>query len=232
MAGSALLKDEALVGRILEAVVQAVPTTPVTLKIRTGWDTANRNALNILRIAEQSGIRALALHGRTRACGYSGQAEYETIRTVKAAARIPIVANGDIDSPEKARFVLAKTGADALMIGRAAQGRPWLFREIEHFLATGLHLPPPPVGEIHGVLLEHLEDLYQFYGSETGLRVARKHISWYTRGLTGSAAFRHAMNQLLTVDRQRQAVNDFFFSLAAQNERLSYVSAIGQELAA
>jgi tRNA-dihydrouridine synthase B len=232
MAGSALLKDEALVERILEAVVQAVPTTPVTLKIRTGWDTANRNALNILRIAEQSGIRALALHGRTRACGYSGQAEYETIRTVKAAARIPIVANGDIDSPEKARFVLAKTGADALMIGRAAQGRPWLFREIEHFLATGLHLPPPPVGEIHGVLLEHLEDLYQFYGSETGLRVARKHISWYTRGLTGSAAFRHAMNQLLTVDRQRQAVNDFFFSLAAQNERLSYVSAIGQELAA
>ena len=232
MAGSALLKDETLVGRILEAVVQAVPTTPVTLKIRTGWDTVNRNALNILRIAEQSGIRALALHGRTRACGYSGQAEYETIRAVKAAAKIPIIANGDIDSPEKARFVLDTTGADALMIGRAAQGRPWLFREIEHFLATGQHLPPPPVDEIHGVLLEHLEDLYQFYGSEAGLRVARKHISWYTRGLAGSAAFRHAMNQLLTVDRQKQAVNDFFFSLAAHNERLPYVSAIGQEIAA
>lgn len=232
MAGSALLKDETLVGRILTAVVDAVPTTPVTLKIRTGWDTANRNALNILHIAEQSGVRALALHGRTRACGYSGQAEYETIRAVKAAAKIPIVANGDIDSPEKARYVLAATAADALMIGRAAQGRPWLFREIEYFLATGRHLPPPPVSEIHAVLLEHLEDLYQFYGTETGLRIARKHISWYTRGLVGSAAFRHAMNQLPTVDRQKQAVNDFFFSLAAHDERLPYVSDIGQELAA
>ncbi len=232
MAGSALLKDETLVGRILTAVVDAVPTTPVTLKIRTGWDTANRNAMNILHIAEQSGIRALALHGRTRACGYSGQAEYETIRAVKAAAKIPIVANGDIDSPEKARYVLAATAADALMIGRAAQGRPWLFREIEYFLSTGRHLPPPPVSEIHAVLLEHLEDLYQFYGTETGLRIARKHISWYTRGLVGSAAFRHAMNQLPTVDRQKQAVNDFFFSLAAHDERLPYVSDIGQEFAA
>ena len=224
MAGSALLKDEPLVGRILEAVVNAVPNTAVTLKIRTGWDTANRNALAILGIAEQSGIRALAMHGRTRACGYTGRAEYETIRAVKAAARMPIIANGDIDSPEKAKFVLDTTGADALMIGRAAQGRPWLFREIEHFLKTGTYLTPPLVSEIHQVLLEHLEDVYLFYGSDTGMRIARKHISWYTRGLVGSAAFRHMMNQLPTVDLQRQAVNDFFAALAAQHEHLPYAA--------
>ena len=220
MAGSALLKDEPLVARILGAVVNAVPNTAVTLKIRTGWDTASRNALAILAIAEQSGIRALAMHGRTRACGYTGRAEYETIRAVKAAARIPIIANGDIDSPEKAKFVLDTTGADALMIGRAAQGRPWLFREIEHFLKTGTYLTPPLVSEIHQVLLEHLEDVYLFYGSDTGMRIARKHISWYTRGLVGSAAFRHMMHQLPTVDLQRQAVNDFFAALAAQHEHL------------
>ena len=149
MAGSALLKDELLVGKILEAVVNAVPQTPVTLKIRTGWDQENRNALRILQIAETSGIRALALHGRTRACGYRGHAEYETIAAVKASARIPIIANGDITSPEKAHAVLEATKADALMIGRAAQGRPWLFREIEHYLQTGTHLPPPRVEEIH-----------------------------------------------------------------------------------
>ncbi|WP_291992192.1 tRNA dihydrouridine synthase DusB [Candidatus Accumulibacter sp. ACC003] len=223
MAGSALLRDEALVRQILEAVVNAVPQTPVTLKIRTGWDTANRNALNILKIAEQSGIRALAMHGRTRACGYSGHAEYDTIRAVKAVARIPLIANGDIVSPETAKFVLDTTGADAVMIGRAAQGRPWLFREIEHFLKTGTHLLPPRVGEIHEVLLGHLEDLYLFYGSETGLRIARKHISWYTRGLIGSAAFRHMMNQLQTIARQRQAVDDFFLVLAENNEHLPYV---------
>jgi tRNA-dihydrouridine synthase B len=222
MAGSALLRDEALVGRILTAVVNAVPQTPVTLKIRTGWDKTNRNALAILAIAEQSGIRALAMHGRTRACGYSGDAEYETIAAVKARATIPIIANGDITSPEKARQVLAATGADALMIGRAAQGRPWLFREIEHFLATGTHLMPPCVSEIHQVLLAHLDDLYGFYGIETGVRVARKHISWYTRGLTGSAAFRHAMNQLPDIATQQQAVNIFFATLAEQNEHLSY----------
>ncbi|WP_300454616.1 tRNA dihydrouridine synthase DusB [Accumulibacter sp.] len=224
MAGSALLRDEPLVARILEAVVSAVPNTPVTLKIRTGWDKANRNALSILRIAEQSGIRALAMHGRTRACGYTGHAEYETIRAVKAAARIPVIANGDIESPEKAKFVLETTGADAVMIGRAAQGRPWLFREIEHFLATGTYLTPPRVSEIHQVLLGHLEDLYVFYGSETGVRVARKHISWYTRGLVGSAAFRHAMNQLPTVGEQRQAVDDFFRLLAEHHEHLPYVA--------
>ena len=223
MAGSALLKDEPLVGRILEAVVNAVPGTPVTLKIRTGWDKENRNALTILRIAEQSGIRALAMHGRTRACGYTGHAEYETIAAVKAQASIPIIANGDITSPEKAQHVLNATGADALMTGRAAQGRPWLFREIEHYLNTGTHLMPPRVSEIHEILLTHLEDLYAFYGIETGVRVARKHISWYTRGLVGSAAFRHMMNQLPDIIQQRQAVNDFFYSLAQHTEHLNYI---------
>ena len=222
MAGSALLRDEVLVGQILEAVVQAVPGTPVTLKTRTGWDKTSRNALNILKIAEQSGIRALAMHGRTRACGYTGFAEYETIAAVKAVARIPVIANGDITSPEKAQQVLEATSADALMIGRAAQGRPWLFREIEHFLNTGTHLTPPLVSEIHDILLAHLEDLYDFYGIETGVRVARKHISWYTRGLVGSAAFRHHMNQLPDIAKQCQAVNDFFFGLAQHNDHLSY----------
>ncbi|MBP6709608.1 MAG: tRNA dihydrouridine synthase DusB [Candidatus Accumulibacter sp.] len=225
MAGSALLRDEVLVGQILAAVVDAVPQVPVTLKMRTGWDRQSRNALSILKIAEQSGIRALAMHGRTRACGYSGQAEYETIRAVKAVARIPVIANGDIASPEKARYVLDTTGADALMIGRAAQGRPWLFREIEHFLRTGQHLPPPRVSEIHEVLLGHLDDLYLFYGSTAGVGIARKHISWYTRGLVGSAAFRHRMNQLPTVELQQRAVSDFFFALAAEHERLPYCSA-------
>ncbi|MBL8390834.1 MAG: tRNA dihydrouridine synthase DusB [Candidatus Accumulibacter sp.] len=220
MAGSALLRDEALVAAILEAVVRAVPATPVTLKIRTGWDRENRNALRILKIAEESGVRALALHGRTRACGYGGEAEYETIRQVKAAARIPVIANGDIDSPEKARWVLASTGADAVMIGRAAQGRPWLFREIEHFLNTGSHMLPPRVSEIHEVLLGHLDDVHLFYGRQAGVGIARKHISWYTRGLPGSAFFRHHMNQLPTVEQQRRAVNEFFLALADDNERL------------
>ncbi|MBK8744306.1 tRNA dihydrouridine synthase DusB [Propionivibrio sp.] len=223
MAGSALLKDESLVGRILEAVVNAVPGTPVTLKIRTGWDQSSRNALSILKIAEHSGIRALALHGRTRACGYTGKAEYETIAMVKQVAAVPIIANGDINTPEMARHVLAVTGADALMIGRAAQGRPWLFREIEHFLKTGAHLLPPRVSEIHAILLAHLEDLYNFYGIETGVCVARKHISWYTRGLADSAAFRHKMNRLPDVIQQQQAVNDFFCSLAENSERLNYI---------
>ena len=235
MAGSALLRDELLVGRILEAVVKAVPETPVTLKIRTGWDKTSRNAISIMRIAEQSGIRALALHGRTRACGYTGTAEYETIAAVKAEARIPVIANGDITTPEKARHVLEVTGADALMIGRAAQGRPWLFREIEHYLKNGTHLLPPRVGEIHAILLAHLEDLYEFYGTETGVRVARKHISWYTRGLVGSASFRHAMNLLPDIRQQRQSVNDFFFGLAEANEHLNYIqsnSNMGEDLAA
>jgi tRNA-dihydrouridine synthase B len=220
MAGSALLKDESTVGRILEAVVGAVPGTPVTLKIRTGWDRDHRNAPAILKIAERSGIRALIVHGRTRACGYAGQAEYETIAALKAEARIPVVANGDIDSPEKARQVFDATGADALMIGRAAQGRPWLFREIEHYLATGARRPSPRADEIRGILLEHLEDLYGFYGVDTGVLVARKHISWYTRGLPGSAAFRQRMNCLSGVAEQRRAVDDFFLGLAERDERL------------
>ena len=227
MAGSALLQNEPLVARILEAVVSAVDV-PVTLKIRTGWDKAHRNALSILKIAEASGIRALAIHGRTRACAYTGDAEYDTIAAVKAEARIPIIANGDIASPEKARLVLDRTGADALMIGRAAQGRPWIFREIEHYLKTGEKLPPPRVEEIHAVLRAHLVELYDFYGVDTGVRVARKHISWYTKGLPGSAHFRHAMNRLPTVDAQLAAADEFFLGLAAQNDRLYYI----EELAA
>jgi tRNA-dihydrouridine synthase B len=182
MAGSALLRDEMLVGRILEAVVQAVDV-PVTLKFRTGWDSQHRNALRVAKIAEESGVQLLSLHGRTRACGFSGEAEYDTIREVKAATRLPVVANGDISGPQKAKRVLEYTGADGVMIGRAAQGRPWIFREIEHFLKTGETLPPPLVSEIRAVLLEHLQELYAFYGRERGVKVARKHISWYTKGL-------------------------------------------------
>ena len=224
MAGSALLQHETLVGKILSSVVNAVPDTPVTLKIRTGWNIENKNAPSILRIAEESGIRALAIHGRTRCQQYRGEAEFDTIAAVKAAARIPVIANGDISTPEKAKAVLEKTGADGIMIGRAAQGRPWIFREIEHFLATGEKLPPPVVSEIQTILLEHLEDLYGFYGSETGVRVARKHISWYTKGLSGSAAFRHQMNRLDNLTEQRAAVNEFFQSLAQRHDHLVYDS--------
>jgi len=222
MAGSALLRDEPLVGRILDAVVAAV-SVPVTLKIRTGWDRGYRNAIQIARTAEQAGVQALAIHGRTRACGFSGDAEYDTIAAVKAAVGIPVIANGDISTPERVKQVLDYTHADGVMIGRAAQGRPWMFREIQHYLETGQRLPAPEVGEIHRVLIGHLNDLYQFYGEYTGVRVARKHISWYTKGLAGSAAFRHAMNQLETSAAQLQAVNDFFAQLAERGQRLTYV---------
>jgi tRNA-dihydrouridine synthase B len=222
MAGSALLKDETLVGRILEAVVKAVDV-PVTLKFRTGWDEANRNALKVTRIAEECGVQLLSLHGRTRACGFSGRAEYDTIREVKRSTRLPVVANGDIATPEEAKQVLEHTGADGIMIGRAAQGRPWIFREIEHYLSTGERLPPPLVSEIHAVLVAHLEELYAFYGRETGVKVARKHISWYTKGLAGSASFRHHMNQLETCEEQREEVNLFFGQLGNERERLRYV---------
>jgi tRNA-dihydrouridine synthase B len=225
MAGSALLQNEPLVKRIVEAVVNAVKV-PVTLKIRTGWDRNNRNAIIVARIAEGAGIQALAVHGRTRACAYTGDAEYETIAAVKAEVKIPVIANGDINTPEKARQVLEFTGADAVMIGRAAQGRPWIFREIEHFLQTGAHLPAPEVTEIHRVLVAHLHDLYAFYGEYTGVRMARKHISWYTRGLAGSASFRHAMNQLQTCAGQLAAVNAFFSELACQSQRLTYVEGL------
>jgi tRNA-dihydrouridine synthase B len=201
---------------------------PVTLKIRTGWDRGNRNAVAVAKLAESAGIQLLAVHGRTRACAYTGDAEYDTIAAVKAAVGIPVIANGDITTPEKARQVLLYTGADAVMIGRAAQGRPWIFREIEHYLQTGAHLPPPEVDEIHRVLVAHLHDLYAFYGDYTGVRMARKHISWYTKGLAGSAAFRHAMNQLQTCAEQLAAVDAFFGELAACGQRLTYV----EELAA
>ena len=221
MAGSALMKDELLVSRILEAVVNAVEV-PVTLKFRTGWDQHNKNALSVARIAAESGIQLLSIHGRTRACGYTGHAEYDTIAEVKNATRLPVVANGDITTPQKAKYVLDYTRADGIMIGRAAQGRPWIFREIEYFLKTGVSLPPPLVTEIHQVLIAHLYDLYAFYGADTGVKIARKHISWYTKGLAGSASFRHAMNQLPTIEEQLSAVNRFFDQLAQQYERLRY----------
>jgi len=217
MAGSALLKDEGLVGEILNAVVRAVPV-PVTLKIR-----ANRNAVSIAHIAEDAGIRALTIHGRTRACGFSGEAEYDTIAAVKSRVDIPVIANGDISNPERVQEVLGYTKADGVMIGRAAQGRPWMFREIEHFLATGERLPSPEVGEIQRVLVAHLHDLYEFYGEYTGVRVARKHISWYTKGLAGSAAFRHAMNRLESSEEQLAAVDLFFAQLRDRGQRLTYI---------
>jgi tRNA-dihydrouridine synthase B len=229
MAGSALLQNEPLVGRILDAVVKAVDV-PVTLKIRTGWDRNHRNAVAVAQLAQNAGVRALAVHGRTRACGYTGEAEYETIAAVKAQVAIPVFANGDITTPEKAKQVLEYTRADAVMVGRAAQGRPWIFREIEHYLETGSLLPPPAVDEIHRVLVEHLHDLYAFYGEHTGVRVARKHISWYTKGLAGSAAFRHAMNQLQSCGEQLAAVDEFFGELAQRGERLKYIE--NEELAA
>ncbi len=225
MAGSALLKDEPLVSQILKAVVGAVDV-PVTLKIRTGWDKNNRNAVMIAKMAEDIGIKALAMHGRTRACLYMGDAEYDTIAAVKQAINIPLIANGDITTPEKAKYVLDYTGADAVMIGRAAQGRPWIFREIDHYLKTGTHLLPPTVDEIHAVMLEHINDLYGFYGDLAGMRVARKHISWYTKGLAGSASFRHHMNTLDTIPLQQQAINDFFAELKTKHERLIYAEEV------
>jgi len=217
MAGSALLRDEALVRAIVEAVVDAVDV-PVTLKIRTGWDKEHRNALAIARIAEQAGIQSLAIHGRTRACMYKGDAEYATIRAVKAAVAIPVIANGDVDSPEKALHVLEQTGADGLMVGRAAQGRPWIFREIEHFLATGTRLPEPSADEIREIMLGHLENLYSFYGEYTGVRIARKHISWYSKGQRGGALFRNAVNRVDTRQEQLAMTREFFDRLADQED--------------
>jgi tRNA-dihydrouridine synthase B len=221
MAGSALLRDESLVGRILDRVVAAV-RAPVTLKIRTGWDRSNRNARTVARIAESAGVQALAIHGRTRACGFTGQAEYDTIAAVKSDVGIPVIANGDITTPERVKQVLDFTKADGVMIGRAAQGRPWMFGAVTHFLETGEHLPPPEVTEIRRVLITHLHDLYAFYGEHTGVRVARKHISWYTKGLAGSAAFRHDMNRLQTCAEQIAAVEHYFQQLAGRGRHLSY----------
>jgi tRNA-dihydrouridine synthase B len=220
-AGSALMRDEDLVRRILDAVVSAVDV-PVTLKMRTGWDQQHRNAVRVARIAESAGVCALAVHGRTRACGFAGEAEYATIAAIKSQVSIPVIANGDIDSPEKAKRVLDDTRADAIMIGRAAQGKPWIFRDIAHYLATGESPPAPAVSEICRVLVDHLHELHAFYGDESGVRIARKHISWYTKELAGSTAFRAGLNRLETAGEQVAAVNGFFIRLGQRNERLSY----------
>ncbi len=211
-AGSALMRDELLVARILEAVVASVPV-PVTLKIRTGWDREHKNALAIARIAQESGIQSLAVHGRTRSDLYEGAAEYDTIRAVKQSVRIPVVANGDIDSPQKARFALDYTGADAVMIGRAAQGRPWIFREVAHFLQTGRLLAAPAMTEIHAIAAQHLLDLQRFYGEHKGMRVARKHIGWYLAGLPGGVDFRHVMNGIDEPAAQVAALDRYFARL-------------------
>jgi len=217
LAGSALMKDEKLVGEILSAVVGAVDI-PVTLKIRTGWDHQSRNAVNIARIAEDAGIQSLAIHGRTRADQYRGDAEYDTIADVKSRIAIPVIANGDIKTPEKAKFVLDYTKADAVMIGRAAQGRPWIFREIEHYLNTGEHLPEPTVAEIRDIMLGHLDNLYDFYGEFTGVRVARKHISWYSKGQSHGGAFRDAVCRVNTIDEQLAMTHEFFERLLEKEE--------------
>ena len=217
MAGSALLRNEDLVKQILDAVVGAVEV-PVTLKIRTGWDPEHRNALSIARIAEQAGIQALAIHGRTRACAYKGEAEYDTIRSVKQEISLPVIANGDISSPEGAREVMDYTGADAVMIGRAAQGRPWIFQEIEHYLTTGELLPEPEFEEIRHIMIEHLNNLYHFYGEYTGVRVARKHIAWYSKGQRNGAEFRQRVNRVDSVDEQLRMTDAFFDGLSASQE--------------
>ena len=217
-AGSALMRDEALVARILEAVVGAVDV-PVTLKIRTGWCAEVRNAPAIAHIAEQSGIAALAIHGRTRNQHYTGRAEYDTIAQIKAQLGIPVIANGDVDSPAKAAFVLKHTGADAVMLGRAAQGRPWIFREISHYLATGQELPPPTLTEVRDILMGHLAHLHAFYGEPQGVRIARKHLGWYAKDRPENAAFRAVVNRAETPEEQLRLTADYFDALIA-GERL------------
>jgi tRNA-dihydrouridine synthase B len=226
-AGSALMQDEALAVSIAQAVVEACApfNVPVTLKMRTGWCQQHKNAVSLARQFESIGIQMLTVHGRTREQGYKGQAEYDTIAAVKAAVKVPVVANGDITSPEKARDVLAYTGADAIMIGRAAQGRPWIFREIGHFLDTGEHLAPPLVGEVRRLLLDHLQDHYSLYGELTGVRSARKHIAWYLRALPGGEAFRQHINTIEDSAAQWQAVADFLDALGTQMDRMPAATA-------
>ena len=232
-AGSALMQDEALAVSIVQAVVDAAQPlgVPVTLKMRTGWCQQHKNAVALAKKFEDVGVQMLTVHGRTREQGYSGQAEYDTIAAVKQAVRIPVVANGDIDSPEKAQTVLRYTGADAVMIGRAAQGRPWIFREITHFLETGEHLAQPLVMEVRRLLLDHLQDHYALYGEDSGVRSARKHIGWYVHQLPQGDAFRRHMNTLENAKAQHQAVGEFFDALAAQFERLPHPLVSSEPLA-
>jgi tRNA-dihydrouridine synthase B len=224
-AGSALMQDERLALEIIEAVVQAAQphNVPVTLKMRTGWCQSHKNALSIALAAQAAGIQMLTIHGRTREQGYKGVAEYDTIAAVKAAVRIPVVANGDITSPEKALTVLQATGADAVMVGRAAQGRPWIFREITHYLATGEHLAPPLVAEVRRLLLAHLDEHYTLYGAVMGVRTARKHIGWYVRALPGGEAFRQEMNLIEETAAQMRAVAHFLDTLADRMDRLPVI---------
>jgi len=216
-AGAALLQDEDKVRQILDAVVAAVDA-PVTLKIRTGWDQQNRNGVRIAQIAENSGIQALTVHGRTRACGFSGNAEYHTIREIKQAISIPVIANGDITTPEIAKKVLASTGVDGIMIGRAAQGRPWLFREMQHYLDTGEVLPNPSPEWISNLILKHLGQLHAFYGEIQGIRIARKHLAWYSRGMSGAAEFRSAINKAGSTQEQRSLVKRYYCKTTANKE--------------
>ncbi len=209
MAGSALMQNESLVADILATVVRAVDV-PVSLKMRTGWSPENRNALSIARIAEDAGIQALAIHGRTRACAFRGQAEYDTIAAVKAAVRIPVIANGDISTPETAKQVLDYTAADGLMIGRAAQGNPWIFREIEHFLKTGKKLPPPGAEEVQKTLIKHLQNLYDFYGDHMGVRIARKHIGWYCKHRPNTTTFKQQIVRVESSRLQLELITEFF----------------------
>lgn len=220
MAGSALLRDEPRVAQILQAVVSAV-NVPVTLKIRTGWDRDNRNAVSIARIAEDCGVAALTMHGRSRACGFAGEVEYDTLAEVKTRIRIPLIANGDIASPQKARAVLDYTAADAVMIGRAAQGKPWLFREMNHYLATGEELPAASTDEISRLLLRHVAELHDFYGELTGVRIARKHIGWYCKTRIGGERFRQYINGLEQAEQQLAAIADWF----ANNNEKEYLAA-------
>ena len=227
-AGSALMQDERLAMSIIEAVVKAALPygAPVTLKMRTGWRCDQRNAVSLAKQAESAGVQMITVHGRSRDQGYKGQAEYDTIAQVKKAVSVPVVANGDIDSPQKAQQVLQHTGADAVMIGRAAQGRPWLFREIHHYLAHGTQLAPPLVAEVKRLLMHHLEDHYSLYGSFTGVRTARKHIAWYVHGLPGATEFRQHLNAIEDCQKQSLAVADFLDAIGQKADRLTYLASM------
>ena len=227
-AGSALMQDEPLAMSIIEAVVKAALPygAPVTLKMRTGWRCDQRNAVSLAKQAESAGVQMITVHGRSRDQGYKGQAEYDTIAQVKRAVSVPVVANGDIDSPQKAQQVLQHTGVDAVMIGRAAQGRPWLFREIHHYLAHGTQLAPPLVAEVKRLLMHHLEDHYSLYGSFTGVRTARKHIAWYVHGLPGATEFRQHLNAIEDCQKQSLAVADFLDAIGQKADRLTYLASM------